>query len=195
MEGEIAGTSQSKVLTNTSSLLLIALLFPVLASALKPGRLRGWGRKVEIFLRQSSALPQLHCSRGSRPPPCGKPRRPERALLSSHAEVMGGERWDGVPTCRWVCSEAEAAGPLCASLLVGKEPRALDRSRPHATGGHLVASAFFTWTQCTCAVNSCTVGHIRGSNMNLGEVPGLLRGMNLSVWRHVIKFHFLMTCS
>lgn len=40
MEGEIAGTSQSKVLTNTSSLLLIALLFPVLASALKPG---GWG--------------------------------------------------------------------------------------------------------------------------------------------------------
>lgn len=48
MEGEIAGTSQSKVLTNTSSLLLIALFVLVLASVLKPGD-GGVGKKGGDF--------------------------------------------------------------------------------------------------------------------------------------------------
>lgn len=91
MEGEIAGTSQSKVLTNTSSLLLIALLFLVLASVLKPAGGGGGEERWRFSWGKALVCPKSTAAQGSRPPPRGKPRRPGAAQLSSHAEVLGGE--------------------------------------------------------------------------------------------------------
>lgn len=86
MLGGIRGANQSKVLTNSFSELLIALLFLVLASLLKPGGGKArWG-----FLTQAKlhCLPELPGAEMQLRSPRESPNSPGELLAHQSGEVL-----------------------------------------------------------------------------------------------------------